>query len=503
MTVSFLFRMRRVAVFGAAGLLAACAAPPPTAPDTPARSIARRELDAMHQMLLDAHPGAIDDENPGYRVRIDAAHAAALARLPEVRDEHDAMGLADWYAASFHDGHLHRSNDVVLGDASIVDGWSLGRADDGRVRVNAVLPDWPVALPPVGAELLSCDGRSPERLVDEDVMAYSPPVQPSQRDAWLPALARPAMSSLRARSCRFRLADGRDIDLEQRYQPVGTAGLEVLWAQAPHVDAARVNDFAMLPDGTLWVRAGNFQLDAAGEASLVDMLARLEKLPPPRRIVFDARGNGGGSSDTGDRIFNAATGGLEYDEDGLDQLPRMQAWWRVSPQAMVAREPIVAQVEAARGADDYAVKDEHARWQREREALARGERWVSQGDGYPSLTPAELVRRHAHLARFAGPIALLTDGNCYSACLDFADRVRAVPGAIHLGEATGFDSIYLDVGWLTLPSGNALVLPLKVWRNRPRGNDQPWVPQIPIKVTGVDDARVRAEVLAALDRASR
>lgn len=489
---------------GVAGLLAACAALPPSAPDTPAQAVARRELDAMHQALLDAHPGAIDDENPGYRVRIDAAHAAALARLREVRDEHDAMGLADWYAASFHDGHLHHANDVGLGDASIVDGWSVARADDGRVRVTAVLPDWPVALPPVGAELLSCDGRSPDRLVDEDVLAYWPPVQPSQRDGWpLPALARPAMSSLQAKSCRFRLGDGREADLEQRYQAVGNAGLEVLWAQAPRATAARVNDFVVLPDGTLWIRAGNFQLDAAGEASLVDMLARLQKLPSPRRIVFDTRGNWGGLSDTGDRIFDAATGGLDYDRDGLDQLPRVQAWWRVSPQVLSALEGVIAQSEAEHGPDNPVAQAERSRWRFVHDALARGQRWAPQGEGVPALTPAELVRRHAHLARFAGPVALLTDGNCYSACLDFADRVRGVPGAIHLGEPTGFDSLYIDIGLLPLPSGNALTLPLKVWRNRPRGNDQPWVPQMPIKVTGVDDARVQSDVLAALDRAGR
>ena len=313
--------LRRFAMSAALCLLVACAttAPPP---ETAAQSLARRELDAMHAILLDAHPGAIDDENPGYRARIDAAHAAALARLREVRDEHDAMGLADWYAASFHDGHLHRSNDVAVGDASIVDGWMVARAADGQVRVTVALPDWPVALPPVGAELLSCDGRAPDRLVDEDVLPYLPPVQPSQRDASaLPGLARPAMSSLRMKSCRFRLADGREVDLAQHYQSVGDAGMQVFWAQLPHAGAEAVNDFELLPDGTLWVRAGNFQLDAAGEASLVDMLARLEKLPPARRIVFDTRGNGGGLSETGDRIFNAATGGLDYDRDGLDRLP--------------------------------------------------------------------------------------------------------------------------------------------------------------------------------------
>lgn len=485
--------------------LAGCAVAPPLQPDTPPQALARRELAAMHQTLLDAHPGAIDDENPAYRARIDSNHAAALARLREVRDEHDAMGLADWYAASFHDIHLHHGNDVRVGDPTIVDGWAVARADDGRVRVNAVLPDWPVALPPVGAELLACDGRSPERLVDDDVLPYLPPIQPSQRDAWaLPALARPAMSSLQAASCRFRLPDGQERELAQRWRPVGDAGLEaLLWSHLPHSDLPRVDDFESLPDGTLWIRAADFQLDAAGEAHLVGMLARLEKLPPPRRIVFDARGNRGGSSETGERIFDAATGGLVYDQDGVDQLPRMQAWWRVSAQAIDARVAFIDPLEMARGRDDPLMQAERAREAGMREALARGERWFLQGDGYPALTPAELRRRHAHLARFAGPVALVTDGNCYSACLDFADRVRSVPGALHLGETTGFDSVYLDIGVARLPSGNGLVLPLKVWRHRPRGNDQSWVPQVPLKVTGVGDATVRAQVLAALDRAER
>ncbi len=490
---------RRLAGGAVLSLLAACATPPP---DTLSQSLARRELDAMHQALLDAHPGAIDEQNPGYRTRIDAGYAAALARLREVRDDHDAMGLADWYAASLHDVHLHRGNDVAVGDDTITSGWSVGRADDGRMRVLAVLPGWPVALPPVGAELLSCDGKSPDRLVDEDVLPYQVPVSPWERDAWaLPELTRPAMSSLQWASCRFRLADGRAVDLAQRYRSVGQAGMEVFWAALPHRRAAHVDDFEVLADGTLWIRAGNFQLDAAGQKRLADLLARLEKLPPPRRIVFDARGNGGGSSITGDRIFEAATGGLVYDQDGLDKLPRMQAWWRVSPQAIAAREAFIDPIEAARGnRDDPEMRFERAREAGMREALARGQRWQSQGEGVPVLTPAELARRHAHLARFSGVVALVTDGNCVSACLDFADRVRAVPGAIHLGETTGFDSVYLDIGVIKLPSGNGLVLPLKVWRNRLRGNDQPWVPQVPLAVSGVDDAVVRAQVLAALDR---
>ena len=193
---------------------------------------------------------------------------------------------------------------------------------------------------------------------------------------------------------------------------------------------------------------------------------------------------------------------MRFDQDDLGKLPRVQAWWRIAPATLAAMDVRIEQFEAL--SLDAALVRGQVEWrQRMREALARGDRCLPQNDGFPRLTPAELVRRHAHLARFSGPVALLTDGGCFSAGLDFADHVRSVPGALHLGETTGFDSIYIDIGMIRLPSGNSLVLPLKVWRNRVRGNDEPWVPQVPTKVTNVDDVQVRAGVLAALARAER
>jgi hypothetical protein len=85
-----------------------------------------------------------------------------------------------------------------------------------------------------------------------------------------------------------------------------------------------------------------------------------------------------------------------------------------------------------------------------------------------------------------------------SACLDFADTVLQVPGAIHLGQTTGSDTVYIDVGFIKLPSGNRLELPLKVWRNRLRGNAEPLTPDIPLDVDMDDDAAVRQAVLSAV-----
>jgi hypothetical protein len=73
-----------------------------------------------------------------------------------------------------------------------------------------------------------------------------------------------------------------------------------------------------------------------------------------------------------------------------------------------------------------------------------------------------------------------------------------VTGLEHSGRGRGVD---LEAGGiLRMPSGNRLILPLKVWRNRARGDSEPLVPDVPLQVDMHDDAAVRAATLAALAR---
>lgn len=487
--------------------MAGCAISPASLPaDSPPQALARRELRAIHGLLLQAHPGAIDEDNPAYRVRIETGYQQALARLPEVQDEHDAGSLARWYVFGFNDIHLGLSTDVPWGDATITNGWHAARDASGIARVRATLPDWPVELPPLGAQWLHCDGMGPQEIFAREVQPYIGR-QPAATVDWETArfLSVPAMSSLRKSACTFRLADGSEQRLVQHYQAVGELRLAALLdADAyPLGPAERVNDMALLPDGTLWVKAGQFMLDQDGETRLAALEGRLAAARSALRIVFDARGNSGGSSDVGDRIFQAATGGLATDDRGLPPLPRPHALWRVSEANILAMAHRIAMLSQALGEDHEVTRGERARRDALRAALERKESWwIQQGDE-PVPSREEAQRRHARLREFGGQVVLLTDGVCVSACLDFADRVRAVPGSLHLGETTDFDSVYIDVGLLKLPSGNFLRLPLKVWRNRLRANDQPWIPEIPLRVTGRSDADVQAEVLRVLQNPTR
>jgi hypothetical protein len=76
----------------------------------------------------------------------------------------------------------------------------------------------------------------------------------------------------------------------------------------------------------------------------------------------------------------------------------------------------------------------------------------------------------------AGVVYVLTDAACASACLDAVDLWRAL-GAVHVGRKTSADTLYMELRSLRLPSGiTGVSLPMKVYRNRSRGSNEPVVP---------------------------
>ncbi len=94
---------------------------------------------------------------------------------------------------------------------------------------------------------------------------------------------------------------------------------------------------------------------------------------------------------------------------------------------------------------------------------------------------------------------LLTDASCVAECLAFSDSVMRIPGARHIGQATGTDSVYLAPRKLELPSKLAtLSLPQAVLRGRKRAHATPLVPVSTHAGPMSDNTKVRAWALANL-----
>jgi hypothetical protein len=484
------------ATFGGCGAIHST---PSSADKTPEQwqAIARTDLDAVHAAIVAAHPGYIDAANPGPRTWAEQGYREAQALIPRVINYDTMMSAVRYYVTGFKDGHLIYSDNIrSAGLHEMVNGW---RVDEqaGVAVVTAVMPEWNGPLPPVGATLLDCDGRTPGAIVTDDEAPYFDRRNlPSVRKSLYPEISSLRLAGLELKRCTFARPDSEKMAFDVKYRNIPTMdvwnGLRSVHLHSP----AHRNHFDF-QDKVLWIRAANFMLNPDEAKELDKMLKELAALRDVRLVVFDMRGNTGGDSEVGQQILNAATGGLEFDTSGLERLPRVYAQWRVSDISISGVEHYVDMMSERYGSNDPRTQEIKDLLARLRDAKRAGKTWVDTG-GTPRLTRAEIASRHGRLRRFNGTVAVITDGNCASACLDFVDQVRLIPGSVQLGQATASDTVYLERAPVQLPSGNLLAMPMKVWRNRVRGDGEVLVPDIPLNVDLHDDKAVRATALDAL-----
>ncbi len=78
---------------------------------------------------------------------------------------------------------------------------------------------------------------------------------------------------------------------------------------------------------------------------------------------------------------------------------------------------------------------------------------------------------------FNGTVFFITNYSCGSSCLSFADELLQMPKVIHVGLPTFGDTFYLEIREMELPSKNgSFTIPMKVFRNRPRGSNESYQP---------------------------
>ena len=80
--------MARKTTFCLAGL-ALLASAPVLAATGPWAEIARTDLTAIHQLLLDNHPGPVDTQNPGYRVWLEDGYRKEMDAANDAQSFYD------------------------------------------------------------------------------------------------------------------------------------------------------------------------------------------------------------------------------------------------------------------------------------------------------------------------------------------------------------------------------------------------------------------------------
>jgi hypothetical protein len=208
--------------------------------------------------------------------------------------------------------------------------------------------------------------------------------------------------------------------------------------------------------------------------------------------VLDVRGNGGGSSRWGRRIAEAIWGesnaeaatprsaGVDWraSEANIAELEAMKAGSAGGMVMRVWADNAISGMRRARAAGQPL-------W---RETAPLGGLFGGRSRKAGRIDPAKFATR--------APVYVLTDASCASACLDALD-VWLKLGAIHVGRETSADSLYMEVRDQVLPSGLArLSVPMKVYRGRPRGLNEPYRPAHRIEAEMSDTPALEAEVLA-------
>lgn len=242
-----------------------------------------------------------------------------------------------------------------------------------------------------------------------------------------------------------------------------------------------------------WVRLPTFELDDDQKEQIAQMLKMFPHLRNYKAIVFDLHGNTGGNSAWGNQLLDALF------TPTYVQQQRFELWQKILIDYRVSKDNIKHIRHIARScAKDFGKDCELARGYAEfadimQLAADRGDQLVRvpKGNYKPILKNIKDPVRAL--------IVVIIDHQCASACLDFIDGIKGLQHPVILfGETTGADTFYMDVRELKLPSGRGtFVFPIKVFRGRARGNNEPYRPDIPYNGDLRDTPRV-AEVVYRL-----
>jgi len=194
-------------------------------------------------------------------------------------------------------------------------------------------------------------------------------------------------------------------------------------------------------------------------------------------IVFDVHGNGGGSSMWGKQITDELFGAGYTRHKRAKALAQQYVEWRASASNIAYLSTDVRECIHK----DFGKTSKVAEWvehiidgmQKTYDAGAMLYRDCSN-----KFHDVADVQRHDSLC--SSVIIVVIDERCVSACLDFIDELKLFGKKVILvGKQTMADSLYMECRSLSLPSGKGtVVIPIKVYRNRPRGHNMPYLPDV-------------------------
>lgn len=466
-----------IIALAALAALATPVAAPIAQPNKDWRAIAIADVSGAYHLFAENHPGMANPDDPGFPARLAAARDASLKIARETRDWAGYDRALDTFTDGLSDGHAFVVASDEPGKIASKPAWP-GFIAAWRGSGLVIHHAGPTSPAPRGSQIISCDGKSITQLMRENIRGLW--FRPAEAGQWWSAGSMLMFGSsppdpAQLRRCTFHLPDGR---VREAQLPWGSmpSGMHELYRKALAGESTPVG--LSEPRRGLWlVGLSTFSPDEAGAAAYrklyIDIDQRRAELLRAKAIVLDLRFNNGGSWEYGHEVARRLWGKRAAQERLNHYFRNVRIWWRASPDNIAAMPERVAMVRAM--GHDEAANEVQAIADGMKAALAAGRPYFVE----PRLGRGLRAAKHSP-TDLKTPVYVITDGGCASACLDAVDMFKRFGNVKLIGAPTSADTIYMEVRRGQLPSGyGRIVIPLKIWMNRPRKSGEIYRPDIP------------------------
>ena len=214
----------------------------------------------------------------------------------------------------------------------------------------------------------------------------------------------------------------------------------------------------------VWVTLPTFDLNKNQTRQFNAMIKELPNYKNHSILVFDLRGNQGGNSDYGSKLINCLFGELYAEKCRIRANAKISVDWRASPDNLEHVQNLHKHYgfnwleQVAHGMQTSLINEDPYYHQASLSTLKHNE------GAFKNTVQAKIV--------------VVIDQHNVSAALDFIDELKIItPQIILVGQKTKADRLYMEVRTVELPSKlGTFSFPIKVYRNRSRGDKIPYVP---------------------------
>jgi len=218
----------------------------------------------------------------------------------------------------------------------------------------------------------------------------------------------------------------------------------------------------------VWIDLPSFDFAKSQQQDFSLILSKIKNFRKKNIIIFDLRGNQGGNSEYGSKLVDNLFG-LDYakQQRGLDY-KNVYIDWRISINNLNHLKNLYEQYKSP--------------WIKN--IIEGSEKKLQENQPYYTelLLDKSLSTNIPLLNPVKAKIIVIIDEKNVSSTLDFIDELKIMtPNVILLGKTTRADRLYMEVRTIQLPSKlGTFSFPIKVYRNRKRGDNVPYIPDFEI-----------------------